>query len=416
MQAIRRLTIIAFHAPPRGGIASIRAAKLAKYLTRLGWEITILTSKPDQGEPLDPSLMSELPVNVQIVQLPFWNVQQRVRKLFGKLPGVYQCLQACWIPDDKVPWGLYAIIWLLLHPQKTDAIVSTSPTAVSHFLAALLHAQNPKAPWLIDLRDEWSLNPYANNNPWHHFWNVRLERWLFGWASHIGVVNQALHDKYARHLNKALSQKLTILHNGFDHEQIADILSNQAAEEQPIKSRLTFAYAGSFYGDRTPVIFFEALQHLFEQNVIPATAIAIQFCGNTKQYKLEYPGLEFVQSGFLPYEKTLSVLAQADVLLHISSVPDAHGGKTFDYIGLGKPILALIHSPSDLETLLKSTNLATIAQFNSVQAVESAITEIYLAWQTGQLNPTPNQTYIDQYTRLALAEKIDQLLTGSAAI
>ncbi|MDH4379159.1 MAG: hypothetical protein QE263_04565 [Vampirovibrionales bacterium] len=411
----KHLVIVAYHAPPLGGIAAIRVAKLAKHLAQQGWIITLVTHQAPKDAVLDTSLAAELPESVTVIPIAYTPVAQKIRKLLGKWHWASAWLNRWWVPDETLPWAWAAKRWLKNNPQLCDAIVSSSPTPVAHLIGQALKRQNPNAVWVMDLRDEWSLNPNAATGGFIHACNKGLERQLFNDATYIGVINEALKCKYTAVLPEAMACKLRVLPNGFDDEQMASIRA--LAKPKEPNAPFTIAYAGSFYGNRTPEVFFAALQLLKDDGRLLPNQLHVVFYGKTKGYKPSVEGVAFTHGGVLPYEDTLKALLAADVLLHISSLPDATGGKVFDTMGLHKPMLALIHRSTphrenDLEAFLEPTGLSTVAQYNDVEAVAAALEGLLRRWQGGDLERVqPNIDYIHQFTRQATALAFHQLLS-----
>ena len=60
---MRRMLLVVPFFPPVGGIASIRAARFARYLSHFGWQPIVVTRRPSKlaGIVKDPELFGKLP-------------------------------------------------------------------------------------------------------------------------------------------------------------------------------------------------------------------------------------------------------------------------------------------------------------------------------------------------------------------
>ena len=67
------ILVIAYDFPPRRSSGVYRPTGLIKHLPKLGWVPTVLTVKPRPGEVEDPTLLSKVPPQVQIVQTSYLN-------------------------------------------------------------------------------------------------------------------------------------------------------------------------------------------------------------------------------------------------------------------------------------------------------------------------------------------------------
>ncbi|MBE0418393.1 MAG: glycosyl transferase, partial [Coriobacteriia bacterium] len=112
--------LITYEFPPKGGPGVRRPLKTAKYLSRLGWDVTVLTVKDPLGGMMDESLLDELPDEVSVERA--WSLEPTrlvaaVRRLRGgggvgqatgagsrgysSLPGgAIRFVQAFFIPDE----------------------------------------------------------------------------------------------------------------------------------------------------------------------------------------------------------------------------------------------------------------------------------------------------------------------------
>jgi hypothetical protein len=83
----------------------------------------------------------------------------------------------------------------------------------------------------------------------------------------------------------------------------------------------------------------------------------------------------------MPHEKCLSYLKASDAgLLIIDKAPAEWGiipGKIFEYMGTGRPILALAPAESDAAQLVRKYRLGVVADPNNPNDIKKAITQLF---------------------------------------
>jgi glycosyltransferase involved in cell wall biosynthesis len=188
----RRVAVVSAEFPPVGGGGVIRVVKLVKYLARLGWQVTVVSSDERLANAYDESLLDEIPREVTVIRAGHTLVRiggaavaRRARERLGRdsplfriLRGIRDGIRAMWaIPDHRLPWALSVARWADdIHPRP-DVVISTGPPHSVHVGASLL-AGRLRVPHVIDLRDEWTLRPLTRSRlPWRSVLERRLEAW-----------------------------------------------------------------------------------------------------------------------------------------------------------------------------------------------------------------------------------------------
>src|SRR5436190_3440425 len=64
----RRVLMLAFFFPPLGGAGVQRTLKLVRYLEPLGWDATVVTTRPYGYPARDPSLLREVPASTRVIR------------------------------------------------------------------------------------------------------------------------------------------------------------------------------------------------------------------------------------------------------------------------------------------------------------------------------------------------------------
>jgi glycosyltransferase involved in cell wall biosynthesis len=109
-----------------------------------------------------------------------------------------------------------------------------------------------------------------------------------------------------------------------------------------------------------------------------------------------------IQHGPLVPEKAQEILDKADVLvLSLYGIKElayhwCAPGKTYTYLGSGKPILALL-PPGEARDLVICAGTGFPVQPDDVVAIEKSILEIYDKYKSGDLFIRPNENFINQF-------------------
>lgn len=409
----RKVLVIAYYFPPMGLSGVQRTLKFVKYLPKYGWFPTVLTVEPRGYFAKDETLMHDLEnpdIRVvrtapagpgklskkDIVELP----PERMRKTLSRFSDML------FIPDNKVGWIPDAVKRALkLHKETPfDLIFSTAPPFTDFLIGAAVKAKINK-PLVLDYRDPWVDYPFKfYPTPLHKQRNIALERRALRASSHVITTNrrvkEVLIDRY-----KFLSyQDIDIIPQGYDPEDFA------ATKEKPVKrahpDKMKITYAGVFWEDRVPDYFLQALHDLFHEKPKLRGRIEAVFAGNFREENTRLVTRLGLQDsvkvlGYLPHPDCVREIVESDVLWVIVGDDLGSPGKTYEYIGAGKPILGCVPQ-GFLKHTIEEAGGITVAP-NDVVGIKNAIA-----------------TYFDQFERHALKgpgpeirEKYDRVrLTG----
>jgi glycosyltransferase involved in cell wall biosynthesis len=113
-----------------------------------------------------------------------------------------------------------------------------------------------------------------------------------------------------------------------------------------------------------------------------------------------------LERGYLPHSDCIRELTAADVLWMVVGDDVGSPGKTYEYIGARKPILAC--AP---EGFLKTTVLAAggmVVSPKDVPAIKKAILELYARWERHMLTGPPEDV-VKGYSRVFLTGELVKL-------
>ncbi|WP_126429724.1 glycosyltransferase family 4 protein [Brevibacillus marinus] len=408
MSGSKNVLIIAYAFPPIGGGGVPRPLKMAKYLGEFGWNVHVLTVEPRYHATLDHSLLAEVPETVTIhraKELPLLpkpaqaqpagerlraagppplsvRLKQRVVAVLKKAKPYLL------IPDENILWYPAAVRLgrEIMRRERIDVIFSTSGPATDHLIALNL-AESFPCKWIVDFRDPWTQNMHRSGIAWRERLEERLEARVIRRADAVTTVTAQFAENFREKYGAAI-KRLELIYNGFDRADFAGL--------EPLprdEGKFRAVYAGIFYQKRNPRLLLEAVKELIDEGLIRREEIQLSFAG-----VFDYPGYsenadcverlglsDVVEVlGNLPHKEALRLMKSADVLLLVSDVsPDAGAyipGKLYEYMGVGKPILAL-NMPGEAAEIIRRFRLGRVANPTDKAAIKAAYRELYEAWR-----------------------------------
>ena len=165
----RKLLMLINFFPPAGGGGVYRPLSFVKYLSRMGWDITVVTPKPGEFWISDPSLEEQIPEGVRVVRTDSLSAGRILGKIRGagtgqpagaRSSGGYEFMRKAGefllMPDTYIGWKPFAIkaASRLCREEVFDVLYSTSPPDSTQ-LAGLKISSRFGIPWLADFRDPW---------------------------------------------------------------------------------------------------------------------------------------------------------------------------------------------------------------------------------------------------------------------
>ena len=304
---MRRVLVIAYHFPPVGTGGVGRALGWARHLPASGWQPTILAATPHPKWPRDESLLRQVSADVEVHRVRPWDPRPASWRGLN-----HRELTFLWHPPAL------ACGRRLLQQMPHDLILATAPPPAAHAIASRL-ARQFDIPWVADFRDPWGVRAPA-------FWRRRRRRQYLQSADAVIAVNETLQT----HLQDSLRRAVNLLFNGFEADEMP-------ADVKRVPRRAVFLGTLSDFNDFDT--FFAALAALDGEFL---------HIGAVRRYDLAaraaVAGLTRARStGYLPRAEALREAATGSVFL-LSLKADlelALSAKTFDYVGLGGPILCV---------------------------------------------------------------------------
>lgn len=410
----KKVLMIAYHFPPLGGAGSLRSMKMAKYLPAYGWDPIVLTVKnPDWYYAHDDLLLKEMPAEAIIVRTLMLRSAWLYRFLNPlRIRELDRLLRRYVIhPDDQIGWLPFATraAGALVRKGQIDAIYSTSAPLTSHLIAHHL-CRRFGIPWMADFRDEWFENPdLPLPTAFHRRLHYRLEGRIVKTARQVIAAAPIFCRYLAKHCPG--EPKFETITMGFDPDDYSDMPGVPSIHGD----KFTLTFSGLFYGSFRPDNLLNALNTLIDEGNIQSHTVCLRFIGANSAHDLrerdKHGVCEF--TGFIPHEQALHLAKQSDALLLLLSGErgrDVIPSKTFEYMALKKPVLALVPADGEVARIVRETGIGTVADFENISEIMHSFLHIYRQWQDGSLRIAPDPGKIEAYNYINLTRRLATLL------
>jgi glycosyltransferase involved in cell wall biosynthesis len=347
----RIVVMFAYHFPPENAVGGARPYRFYKYLSRMGYRCHVITAADQTGRPdLDSEYVPD-PFIAQPRQGVGWQVERALRKFL--LPGVV-----------GIRWSRLAYraarTFLRSNPNAEVTIFSTYPPLGTH-LAAFQLARSDNLPWVADFRDPMGDNPaHAFLKGHQHQFYRWMERKILKTAPIVVANTDAVAEKW-RSAYPDRHDRIHLIWNGFDPEDRVQSLPLPKREYRLI------SHVGELYQGRNITTLLESISRLIEKRRLKANRVRIRLVGSFLSESVPRP--EFLQrakaEGWLelipnriPHREALAIAQTSDGLLLVQphstvQVPV----KLFEYLQIGRPVLAYILRDTPIERILKLSGI-----------------------------------------------------------
>ncbi len=348
-----QVILLAYLYPPHREIGALRPYRFRKYLERMGYQCHVITASPQPG-PAPPG----------IIVIP-----DKLGEIWESPTGERRTLRGYVELVFRVAFpGHIGFLWSRAAAAECSRIARQNPGArfivFSTYpplgpLLAGLRAGRRDLPWISDFRDPLAALVY-DDLPWFVRWTSRLlERRVFAKAAAI-VANTEPAAQVWRERYPAARGKLHVIYNGYDPEQ------PPRARPVPARDHKLIVHAGTIHPGRNPNVLIGGLARLRSQGAPEAMRTKVLLLGSTiKSQEANWALCEQAQrEGWLelrdavPRPEAQAIVESADALLILQPHSAARytavqvPGKLFEYVCIGRPVLAIVPRPSPIEEIL----------------------------------------------------------------
>lgn len=359
----KRILVISYYFAPQNVIGAVRPTKLAKYLTRMGHEVTVISGGGLDGK-TDPTLERDLQELKDVRLCKEWSPLREwyIRKAARKQTAAPAAPAVTTAEEPQEPKGLKKLIlravdafyvyldWfadrnfcrLAKRELKKlngtyDVVFSTYASFAVHEVAQQAKKKGIAKKWFADFRDEVGM-PFAcqEKRKQRYMQMIRRDADIISAVSE-GFLEMMRFDDIGR-----------VLSNGFDREDIPQV--EAGAQEKAMR----FVYCGQFnmgrrdVKDRDLTPAFQALSQLVREGLIRREEIRLVYAGNEGALMRRYAascGLEecVEDHGLVSRKESIRLQKSGDVLLlasvHSASQKGILTGKLFEYMMMDKPVV-----------------------------------------------------------------------------
>jgi glycosyltransferase involved in cell wall biosynthesis len=413
-----KLLFLAWSFPPAKVIACVRTWSIAKYLVRLGWDVTVVTPHPSAWRHVENP--QEIEANLK---------QAGIRRI------VTGHRWRCLIPDSLHCWhqglgwfagGLcrnvarrlgidQAAGWIKaadracspLTAKDVDIILASGPPFVAFRLAKLLSDRLGR-PYVLDYRDPWTGSPHAAcPRPT----TIREESRLLASCAAVTTVSPSWSLALDRRFG--VGSKLHVVTNGYDLEELTHV-------ETHAFGHFAIVYAGTFYPPKRVISPVMAALKILNETVNEKGGEWYFHYYGKQQHHIREEAKRFgllervVLHGLVPRAEALSALRGAGVAVVITSVFEEASledngivtGKVFEILGLGTPVLLVAPSDSDARVIAEKTACAHSFTGSDTDGMASFLRE-------AMFGRHPKPTNLDAYAWTNIAKQFDAILRGA---
>lgn len=343
------LLIVTHFYPPSGMVAARRPGGLAKYLERLGYRVTVLTSaawgeRPADEEPATRvvrtgDLMASR-LNWRRANLRAWTGEGGPAEYAAGTSRLAQVI----VPDVALAtWGPYLLphALRLARSERFDCVLTTSGPETVH-LAGLALARGGTG-WIADLRDGWGFET-------QHDWPTRPQRWLDDRLERLTLrradVVTAVTEPITADLRTRVGADAHTVTNGYDPEEVP---ARTGSSSLLSPERHSLVHTGRMASSqRSPAPLLEAARLLRSRTPELGRRLELVFAGPLTPEERELlvaPDLDGTvrHVGNLERGDALALQREADSLLLLTAGTrkGEATGKLFEYLGAERPILVL---------------------------------------------------------------------------
>lgn len=426
---IKKVLIITYYYPPAGGPGVQRWLKFAKYLPEFQIEPIILKPKNPSYPIIDNSLLSEIPKEQKIIEIPIWEPyfiaeilnsenkkfksgqidikknQSFISKLFLFIRGNF------FIPDSRKFWinPCYQFLKKYLLKDKINTIITTGPPHSIHLIGLKLKKNYSNLFWIADFRDPWTQIPLLREINLFNFSKIIHQNAENRVLKNANLVISTSYSDAIQFKKLGANNCITIT-NGFD-----SILFTKKEKTK----KFTITYSGVLDQLRNPKVLWEILYKLDIDNILNINNFKLKLIGKIdekiiKELEELYLKKFLIIKGYISHREVIKDIQNSDLLLVTNFNNQQYKGiipgKLFDYLSTQNKILSIGPQESDIEKILQKTNSGLHFNYKDKIGITSYILSSFKEWNKNQIKNKVNTEQLMKFHRKKLTQYLVEYL------
>jgi len=427
------ILIVTHEFPPLNTIGSLRPYSWAKYWTRMGHNVKVITTAKKKFDGIlnsdfDFTSLSQVEI-YELEYLPLFltnkeklNSNKKIeQKSYHQVE--FSSLIKKYSKSVRHFIGLGSLVsirdlWIRSAVKKAleiyknwhfDCVVSSYGPPASHIVAGIIK-RKLNIFWVADYRDLWYQTHYLGAKFPFSLVQKEIEIFFVCKADLITTVSDPLKNQ----ISERFGNKVITINNGFDINEIPKVTNTPF----PGDGKVRLAYTGKIrHGKQDVEPFFQALNELKNKGFELNNHLEVLFYGwelekiPTLITKYNLSAIIKVP-GALYREQVLIIQRSVNALLFFDwndpSVDGILTGKIFEYMYSGTPVLGIGASEKTAAGRLIQEAGIGICLDKSVEKIAECIEKLL---NRQQIYYSPSQEVLQRYTREGLAKKmLDQII------
>ena len=322
------------------------------------------------------------------------------------------------LPDPQVTWVpvLARAARRIVRELNIDLVLITAPPFSNVLLVKRLRKEFPHLPIVVDFRDEWISSTLKlvsfNSSRRAMAFARKAEASCIKNATAIVAVTEAARREIRARYPQEPENKFHLIPNGFDASRLRRFVPSP---QSPTGGKIVATYVGTIYASTEPTSLVQALLSLPTEI---KSRFKLRFIGHIEEPRFREALLQLGEMielrGYVPQHEALAAMAETDYVLLIAHDPLNVGGKFYDYVGGGKPILGAVHIQGETRRLLEEMRAGWWADIRDVQAIRQLFIDAAARGKSLATEFQPDVEKIAQYERKVLAQRYAKLLHSIA--
>jgi len=381
-----------------------RSVAFTKYLPEFGWEPVVLSAAETVSYSKDYHMLEEIPEGSRVFRVAhrepprWWQYLRHTLKIAADFPDYYKT----WYSPA------YKRAANILRRERFDLIYSASPTFTTALVAERLRKRFG-VPWVADFHDGWAVNDFLDRNldetlvqplRWLHKWRIRkAEKQILKLADRVVVVHPHVRERWCQ-LHRIDRAKIEVITEGYDETVFRGLRARALYDD-----RITITFLGNYYD------FFGEYIARFSRLVHQIDAKAeLVFIGRgaASVQRLNLPNSTCMMH--IPMRRAIE-FGMGSNFLFLVMPPFAKWtpSKTYDYLRIGKPILALVPPDGDAARIVRECKAGCVLDFDETQ-MKTQLSAIFRRLSEKRLAAFRSERkYVTRFERRELTQQMARI-------